>query len=97
MQVKERRGACLDSALISHAACCVWLGLSAGHIETEFQLFYGDEAVSIERVWYATSQEVFEGLISGEVHITEPYFVLSAFFNGKPRQEVFRSSCITAG
>lgn len=56
-----------------------------------------DPKIKIERKYYASSDATLEGLEKGEVHMTEPYYVLGAFYRDQPRIESTRLACTSMG
>lgn len=53
--------------------------------------------ITVERIYYQTSDAAIDGLYNGEVYLVEPYFVLGAFYNGYPRIESTRIGCSSMG
>lgn len=56
-----------------------------------------DPKIKIERKYYDTSDATLAGLEKGEVYLTEPYYVVGAFYKEQPRIESTRLACTSMG
>lgn len=53
--------------------------------------------VKFQRVYFKNTPTTLHALLNGTVDITEPYFLLDGYFNGRGRNYEFTVSCATVG
>ena len=61
----------------------------------QFVLAY--PGVSMSRVWNGTSNGVMDDVVAGRAHLTEPYWTVSAWYNGRARSEHLELGCTVLG
>jgi hypothetical protein len=52
--------------------------------------------ISLRRIWYPTSSQVFDAITNGEADTTEPYMIVGASHNDFSRKSAFDMTCITS-
>lgn len=65
-------------------------------IMSYFTAEYGD-AIQVKRVWNSSSNGVMDSVLGGNAHMTEPYWTVSAWYNGRARSEHFELGCTVLG
>jgi hypothetical protein len=63
-----------------------------GVLNTQYSL-----RIVVNRTFFQSSAQVLASLEGGRSHLSEPYFALGGFYDGKPRSVAFESSCTVLG
>jgi len=60
-----------------------------------FKAAYGED-IELERVWHKTAAGT-EAVLSGDIHMTEPYYIYENLWNDRVKKWSFEFSCIVCG